>query len=78
MTLAPNEHYGVDVYYAYSDIYTSTNICYLNGASATVPGTASTTSTARRMLPESRGPTTCFRTGGRSRTLWMRRRNMRP
>ena len=45
LTLAPNVHYGVDVYYAYSDIYTSTNICYLNGASATVPGTASTTST---------------------------------
>ncbi len=43
LSLAPNEHYGVDVNYAYSDIYTSTNICYLSGASATVPGTASTT-----------------------------------
>jgi hypothetical protein len=45
LSLAPNEHYGVDAYYSYSDIYTSTNICYLNGAQATVPGTASTTST---------------------------------
>jgi len=45
LSLAPNDHYGIDVYYAYSDVYTSTNICYLNGASATVPGTASTTST---------------------------------
>jgi len=42
LSMAPNERYGVDVYYAYSDIYTSTNICYLSGASATVPGTAST------------------------------------
>jgi len=45
ITLAPSEHYGVDVNYAYSDIYTSTNVCYLNGATATLPGTASTTST---------------------------------
>jgi len=44
LTLAPNEHYGFDVNYNYSDIYTSTNVCYLNGAAATLPGTASTTS----------------------------------
>jgi hypothetical protein len=36
--LAPNEHYGLDFDYAYSDVYASTNICYLNGATATVPG----------------------------------------
>jgi hypothetical protein len=44
LTVAPNEHYGFDINYDYSDIYISTNICYLNGATATLPGTASTTS----------------------------------
>jgi hypothetical protein len=44
--LSPNEHYGVDLDYAYSDVYAATNICYDNGAqnpSTTVglPGTAS-------------------------------------
>lgn len=39
--LAPNEHYGADVTVAYSDIFSATNICYNNGASATTPGTAS-------------------------------------
>jgi hypothetical protein len=39
--LAPSEHYSFDFSYGYSDVYTSTNICYLNGASATLPGTAS-------------------------------------
>jgi hypothetical protein len=42
--LSPNEHYGIDFNYAYSDVYTATNICYDNGATATLPGTASTTS----------------------------------
>jgi len=45
VTLAPSEHYGFDANYAYSDIYTATNICYLSSATATLPGTASTTST---------------------------------
>jgi hypothetical protein len=44
LTVAPNEHFGFDVNYDYSDIYISTNVCYLNGASTTLPGTASTTS----------------------------------
>ncbi len=39
-TLAPNEHYGLDFNYAYSDIYTSTNICYTAGGSASLPGAA--------------------------------------
>ena len=43
--LSPNEHYGLDLNYAYTDVYTATNICYDNGASPTQPGTASTTST---------------------------------
>jgi hypothetical protein len=47
--LSPNEHYGIDFNYAYSDVYAATNICYDNGAqnaSSTVgmPGTASATS----------------------------------
>jgi hypothetical protein len=41
--LAPNEHYGIDLNYAYSDVYAATNICYDNGATPTLPGTASTT-----------------------------------
>jgi hypothetical protein len=45
LDLSPNEHYGFDLTYGYSDVYTSTNICYLSGASTTIPGTASTTST---------------------------------
>ena len=43
LNVAPNEHYGFDINYDYSDIYISTNVCYLNGATATLPGTASTT-----------------------------------
>ncbi|MGA3263621.1 MAG: hypothetical protein ABSC47_06215 [Terracidiphilus sp.] len=49
--LSPNEHYGIDLNYAYSDVYAATNICYDNGAqnSSTappqgLPGTASLTS----------------------------------
>jgi hypothetical protein len=38
LSLAPNEHYGIDFNYAYSDVYAATNICYLNGATATAPG----------------------------------------
>ncbi len=39
-TLTPNEHYGLDLSYGYTDVYTATNICYTNGASATLPGAA--------------------------------------
>ncbi len=39
-TLFPNEHYGLDFNYAYTDVYTSTNICYTAGASPTLPGAA--------------------------------------
>ena len=49
--LMPNEHYGLDFNYAYSDVYTATNICYDNGASPTLPGTAS--------LNSSGGPAVC-------------------
>ncbi len=30
----PNERYGLDFDYAYSDVYTATNICYLGGSNA--------------------------------------------
>jgi hypothetical protein len=50
--LAPNEHYGFDLDYSFSDVYASTNICYLSGAvtgaagtEPSLPGAASTTST---------------------------------
>jgi hypothetical protein len=42
--LAPNERYGFDFNYSYSDVYISTNACYLSGASVLFPGAASTTS----------------------------------
>jgi hypothetical protein len=36
--LSPNEHYGFDFNYAYTDVYTATNICFLSGATAAMPG----------------------------------------
>ena len=57
VVLAPNEHVGFDVNYSYSDVYTSTNICYLSGAftatassTASLPGAASLTSTGANNL----------------------------
>jgi hypothetical protein len=45
--LMPNEHYGVDIGYAYSDVYTATNICFLGSASSpTIPGAATPTGAA--------------------------------
>jgi hypothetical protein len=49
--IAPNERYGLDFNYAYTDVYAATNICYNSGASATLPGTAS--------LNSSGGPNVC-------------------
>jgi hypothetical protein len=37
--LYPNEHYGLDLNYAYSDVYTSTNTCY-QGVATVLPGGA--------------------------------------
>jgi hypothetical protein len=48
--LSPNEHYGFDFSYAYTDVYAATNICFDNGAqnasttASAYPGTATTTS----------------------------------
>jgi hypothetical protein len=45
--LMPNEHYGFDIGYAYSGVYTATNICFLGTASsATIPGAATPTGVA--------------------------------
>ena len=45
--LMPNEHYGFDIGYAYSDVYTATNICFLGTASSpTIPGAATPTGAA--------------------------------
>jgi hypothetical protein len=35
--LAPNEYYGVNFDYSYSDVYLASNICYDGGASAALP-----------------------------------------
>ncbi|MFY9742924.1 MAG: hypothetical protein WAK21_13045 [Candidatus Sulfotelmatobacter sp.] len=45
--LMPNERYGFDIGYAYSDVYTATNICYQGTASSpTIPGAATPTGVA--------------------------------
>jgi hypothetical protein len=67
LSLSPSEHYSFDVNYAYSDVYISTNACYLNGASAYLPGTGSTTSTgAPNLCPGvfARGSTTVLSSWG--------------
>jgi hypothetical protein len=48
--LLPNDHYGLDFSYAYTDVYAATNICFDNGAQNSTakpslfPGTATLTS----------------------------------
>jgi hypothetical protein len=42
--LFPNDHYGIDFNYAYSDVYMADNICYLGGATTALPIAASTPS----------------------------------
>jgi hypothetical protein len=54
----PNEHYGIDFNYAYSDVYAATNICYLNGATATLPGAVPTATTTLCPGVFARGSTT--------------------
>ncbi|MGB9490435.1 MAG: hypothetical protein WCA92_08215 [Terriglobales bacterium] len=45
--LMPNEHYGFDVGYAYSGVYTATNICFQGTAAGPgIPGAATPTGTA--------------------------------
>jgi hypothetical protein len=55
--LLPNDRYGIDFSYAYTDVYTATNICFDNGAQnattkpSAYPGTAT--------LTASGGPNVC-------------------
>jgi hypothetical protein len=60
-TLSPNEHYGLDLYYAYSQVYTTTNICYdaVSTSYTNMPG-ASTASGAACSAPAGHGSTTAF------------------
>ena len=71
--LAPNERYGFDFNYAYSDVYASTNICYLNGATATLPGAVqSATSTACPNI-WGRGATGVSESNGSALSDWIAR-----
>jgi hypothetical protein len=61
--LYPNEHYGLDLNYAYSDVYTSTNICFqgmatLMPGSTVVPGAATPTGTLCSAIASAHGSTT--------------------
>lgn len=42
--LSPSKYYAFDLNYAYSDVYTATNICYYGGATSALPLAASTPS----------------------------------
>ncbi len=44
--LFPNDRYGLDFNYSYSDVYMSDNICYLGSASAALPAAAIPAGTA--------------------------------
>lgn len=56
--LIPSEHYGLNLNYAYSDVYTASNICYNNGATATLPGAVATASSLPCPGIYARGSTT--------------------
>lgn len=62
VSLFPNEHFGLDMNYAFSDVYTATNICYTSGAAGpSFPGAATlTASGAPNICPGvfARGSTT--------------------
>jgi hypothetical protein len=40
--LSPNDHFGFNASYSYTEVYISTNVCYLSGATTALPGTAET------------------------------------
>lgn len=44
--LFPNEHYGIDFSYTYSDVYMADNICYLGGAATGIPAASTPSGTA--------------------------------
>jgi hypothetical protein len=70
--LAPNEHYGLDFNYAYSDVYAATNICYLNGSptsgtSTSLPGAVSSATATLCPGVFTRGSTTILSDWGPTR-----------
>lgn len=66
LDMAPSEKYAFDFNYAYSDVYTATNICYLNGSPT---GTSSPSySTSVPGAVPSANPTICPYTYGRGAT----------
>jgi hypothetical protein len=44
--LFPNEHYGLDFSYTYSDVYMADNICYLGGSATGIPAASTPSGTA--------------------------------
>ncbi|MFZ1085484.1 MAG: hypothetical protein WAN35_11000 [Terracidiphilus sp.] len=68
--VAPNEHYGLDLDYAYSDVYASTNICYLNGATATLPGAVQTATSTPCPNVFGRGSTGATEISGTALSDW--------
>jgi hypothetical protein len=64
--LSPNEHYGFDFSYAYTDVYAATNICFDNGnqTAANKPGAYPGTAT----LTSSGAPNVCQGVFGRGST----------
>jgi hypothetical protein len=58
LALTPNEHYGVNLNYSYSDVYSATNTCYSSGAAA---ATATTVAIAGAATVTSTGaPNLCY------------------
>lgn len=53
--LYPNSHYGFDLNYGYSDVSAATNICYLAGSTAALPGAATPSGTACPSTAANRG-----------------------
>jgi hypothetical protein len=41
--LNPNERYGLDMGYTFTEVYSATNVCFASGAAANLPGTATLT-----------------------------------
>jgi len=71
--IAPNEHYGFDFDYAYSDVYTATNICYLNGATATLPGAVQSATSTVCPYTYGRGATGVTEANGSALEDWVAR-----
>jgi hypothetical protein len=58
--LFPNDHYGLDFSYTYSDVYMADNICYLGGAATGIPAASTPSGTACPALAPTRSGTYDF------------------